>query len=98
MMRCCVGLVSIQLFASLAATQSLTTGAITGSIVDQSGAAVSGAVITATNLNTGASRTARSGSTGSYVLPQLDPGDYTVTAQSGGFKRAEASPITVAVS
>jgi hypothetical protein len=84
--------------SSLVVAQSLTTGAITGSVMDQSGAVIVGVIITATNVNTGATRRAETSAGGSYVIAQLDPGEYKVTAESNGFMKTEFGPITVAVS
>src|SRR6266849_2819758 len=85
-------------FASLAAGQSLTTGAITGTVVDQSGAVMASVVVIAKNVDTGATRETQTAGTGNFLLAQLDPGRYEVTAQSAGFEKTKIGPITVAVS
>lgn len=96
--RLCCSAIAVLLLSSLALSQSLTTGAINGTILDSSGAAISGATIVATNTNTGAKRTTTSGDTGLFVLAQLDPGEYTVTAQAQGFKTGQSGAVTVSVS
>src|ERR1039458_7673909 len=70
--------------ASLA--QSSTTGAITGSAIDPSGAVVVGAEITATNDATGDVRTAVSTSNGVFLFPLLAPGSYTLKTSKAGIK------------
>jgi Carboxypeptidase regulatory-like domain/TonB-dependent Receptor Plug Domain len=89
---------ALQTLVSLAAAQSLTTGAITGTVVDQSGAMMASVLVIAKNVDTGATRETQTNGSGDFVLAQLDPGRYKVTAESNGFERTEIGPITVAVS
>src|SRR5260370_11761442 len=83
---------------SLAAAQSLTTGAINGTVVDQSGAVMASVVVTAKNVDTVATRETQTTGSGNFLLAQLDPGRYEVTAESAGFEKTKIGPITVAVS
>ena len=55
--------------------QTIVTGALTGVVTDPSGAVVSGATVTLTNLTTGEMETAATGSGGTYQFPLLKPGD-----------------------
>src|SRR5258708_18342014 len=82
----------------LAAAQSLTTGAIAGTVADQSGAVMASVVVTAKNVDTGATRETQTTGSGNFLLAQLDPGRYDVTAESAGFEKTKIGPITVAVS
>src|SRR5438067_463637 len=66
-----------------------TSASISGTVSDPSGAAVQGATVTATELATGAVRSATSNPTGFYSLPNLAPGKYSVTVQKGGFGPTE---------
>ncbi len=59
-----------------------------GSIRDRSGAVVPDATITATNLETNVKYSAVTDNSGSYLIPFLDPGTYSVTAEHAGFKTA----------
>ncbi len=59
---------------------------LTGVVRDQSGAAVPGAAVTATDLATNRSRTVVSGRVGAYLLPALAPGEYRVTVDLSGFR------------
>jgi hypothetical protein len=77
--------------------QSLTTGAIVGSIQDATGAAVPKAQVTVLSKERGFTRTTVSNSEGYYVAPQLDPGNYTVTVQAAGFQTISHENITLAV-
>ena len=75
---------TITALATMASAQ-MTRGAISGTVRDQSMAAVPGATVTVTNSDTGATRTAVSDGIGFYRLPALEPGTYTVRAELSGF-------------
>src|SRR5260370_21446766 len=62
------------------------SASITGIIKGSSGAVVPGDKVTATKLDTNISSTTTSGSGGSYVIPLLRPGKYTLTVSQAGFK------------
>src|SRR3990167_8557207 len=64
------------------------TGDITGTVTDPSGAVVPGATVTAENVGTGLSRSAKTAATGDYRLVELPPGLYKVSVQAAGFKTA----------
>jgi hypothetical protein len=68
-----------------------------GTVTDSSGAAVANAKITITETNTGISRASQTNESGNYVLPDLPPGTYTVTAELAGFKRASRAAIDLVV-
>src|SRR5215471_19412744 len=59
---------------------------ITGRVTDASAAAVIGARLRATNLQTEVAVTATSNESGAFLLPFLLPGKYRVTAEQAGFK------------
>ena len=61
------------------------TGQITGTVLDQSGAAMANATVVATNVATGATRETATTATGAYTLANLLPGTYDVTVEAGGF-------------
>jgi len=81
----------------MSAGQSASTGAITGSTTDPSGAVLVGVAITATNDATGDSRNAESATTGVYLFPLLAPGVYTLKASKGGFKELVRKGVQVSV-
>ncbi|MEK6304484.1 MAG: TonB-dependent receptor [Acidobacteriota bacterium] len=72
-------------------------GRILGSVTDEQGAAVRGAKLVITNVETGASRTVESNDSGDYVVPNVAPGLYTVIAEAAGFKKVERTQIRVEV-
>jgi hypothetical protein len=89
------GVVGLGLFlcAGVPAMAQLTTGTITGSVTDPSGAAVPGATITVKNVDTGASRSTVSGPTGRYEIASLPTGQYEVAATSTGFQASVRTGI-----
>ena len=70
-------------------------GAIEGTVVDPTGAVVSGAVVTAKNVGTGVATTRTTTSSGYFVLSPLDPGGYTVTVAATGFEGFIQEHITL---
>jgi hypothetical protein len=74
-----------------------TTGAIRGVVTDPSGARVADVTITATNTDTRATQTTKSGSGGNYVLPLLPPGRYDVSAESPGFAKALRNGVLIRI-
>ena len=73
------------------------TGSVTGNVVDGSGAGIPGVTVSATSTETGASRSATSGTTGNFTIPLLPPGLYTVAAELSGFAPAKVANVAVSV-
>jgi len=71
------------------------TGAVLGTITDQSGAVVSGATVTLTNEGTKAALSMTSGSDGGYKFTPVKIGSYTVSATSKGFQTTETRHVVV---
>jgi Carboxypeptidase regulatory-like domain len=74
-----------------------TSSAISGVVRDASRAVIAGAEVTATNVDTGISRTTYSNSTGFYRVGELVPGTYEVTVQMPGFSRETHPNISLEV-
>jgi type 1 fimbria pilin len=60
-----------------------------GTVVDQTGAFVPGAMVTVTNQKTGEVRTVTTTADGRYLVPNLKPSVYTITATFGSFQPLE---------
>jgi hypothetical protein len=73
------------------------SAAISGRILDQSGAGLPQASVTAKNLETSVSRTTVSDGAGRYELPALPIGRYQVEAGKSGFAGAVRSGIVLVV-
>src|SRR5215211_8011005 len=68
---------------------------IEGIVEDANGSVVSAATITATNVETGASRSVTSRENGAYRLPILTLSKYSVVAEHPGFKRFEREGVVL---
>jgi hypothetical protein len=82
---------SVALAASLLAAVPVAaqiggSGSIQGTVLDTSGAAVPGAVVTATHVATGVVTRRETTSAGVYTLSPLPPGDYRVDVVLDGFQ------------
>jgi Carboxypeptidase regulatory-like domain/TonB-dependent Receptor Plug Domain/TonB dependent receptor len=89
--------VALLLFSSslAAMAQDLDTVTITGRVMDQNGAVIPGASITAVLTTTGVERTVSANNEGRYKLIQLEPGTYTLRVSSSGFATEEKKDLTV---
>ncbi len=77
------GLLSVP---TIAPAQTITTGEISGTVTDPTGAAVANSKIMLRNDATGETQTATSGNVGEFRFPLLRPGAYTVDITSPGFQ------------
>jgi hypothetical protein len=85
------------LCVSLVQAQTAGTGAISGTVTDPSGGAISGATVTATSLDTNQVRTATTGSSGEFKFSLLPPGNYSLKFGAAGFKTSAIASVTVNV-
>jgi len=96
-LRHLVILVATICLASSAALAQLATGSIQGLISDKSGAVIPNAAVTVTNSATGGSRSGVSNGDGLYVVPNLQPGDYSVAVEARDFSKQVAEHVVVVV-
>src|SRR5258708_3535610 len=71
------------------------TASITGTISDQSGAAVSGATVTATSQERGQTYTGATNDSGLYRIVQLPVGSYAIKVEKTGFALASVPPFVL---
>ena len=71
------------------------TGTLTGTVVDSTGAAVPGATVTATELNTGTQRTVVSDDVGVFRMAALNPGPYVIKIELSSFKPLSVGDINL---
>ncbi len=64
------------------------SGKVLGEVLDSSGAAIKGAEVTVTNVDTGVTHKVATGGSGEYAVAELQPGNYTVSVEQPGFKKA----------
>ncbi len=72
-------------------------GRVLGTVRDSSGAVVQGATVTVTNIATQTARVLATNDAGEYVAPNLEPGNYVVTAEATGFKIDRSTPVLLEV-
>jgi hypothetical protein len=88
---------AVSLFLVPRAHAQATTGSITGQVTDPTGAVIPNADIVATEITKGISFRGRSDAVGNYIVLNVTPGTYKVTASSQGFATAEALNATVVI-
>ena len=72
-------------------------GTILGSVTDPSGAYVAGATVKVRNVATGLERTTATSADGSYAVPELPIGTYSVSVTQTGFQTAVTNGVEVNV-
>ena len=75
------------------AQASVSTGSISGTIMDPQGAAVANARVTITNKDTGTSQASTTGDTGLFTSGSLAPGNYTVRVEAPNFKTYQTTVV-----
>jgi hypothetical protein len=87
-------LAALAVYAGVAQT---ITGSVTGTVTDTTGAVMPGVKITATNTATAMTFPAETNAAGVYNILFLPVGDYTVSAERAGFKKAVLGPFKLEV-
>jgi len=87
------------LMAAVGTYGQATSGSISGTVTDPSGAAIQGATVTLTNTDLNhLERTLTTNSAGFYTATSLPLGTYTVTVSDAGFKTASVTKLVLHVS
>jgi Carboxypeptidase regulatory-like domain/TonB dependent receptor len=85
------------LSSALLFSQGGATGTVLGTVLDNSGAVVTGATVTVTNVATGVSNQTKSGSSGDFTVPFLQPGTYKITVEAQGFQQSVLQNVGLVV-
>jgi hypothetical protein len=90
-------LLALAVFVALPVSVSGQTfrGGISGTVTDQSGAVVPGAMVTAVETATNTSLKTVSSSAGEFAFTNLPLGDYSVTVSATGFSTVKVKLVTV---
>ena len=91
-----VGLLAFHLMVATHAAAQVGTGTLTGTVLDAQGAAVPGALITVTEQATGAVRTTSSNPEGSFRVPALLAGRYSLQITLDGFRPLNLTDVPLA--
>src|SRR6266852_9871270 len=87
----------VVLSLAVAAKAQTFRGTILGTVTDSSGAEVPSARVTLRNQDTGVERTTETSADGSYRVPELPIGTYTVTIEKSGFQKTVTRDVKVDV-
>ena len=86
--RCLASLVVLSAVFAPAALAQRTNADLTGRVLDQNGAAVTNATVTARHLGTSAQRATQTNESGEYELRELPPGRYEITVEATSFSKS----------
>ncbi|MFN2532422.1 MAG: carboxypeptidase regulatory-like domain-containing protein [Pyrinomonadaceae bacterium] len=87
----------VAIFGFTAFGQVGVTGSIGGAVTDPTGAVVAGATVVIRNNATSVEDTVTTSDNGTFTVPSLNTGLYTVTISAAGFKRAVITDVKVNV-
>lgn len=93
----CEILIWMALASTSCLSQTASTGALIGEVLDPSGRGIPHASVEAKNQDMAASRSTVSDDEGHFVLPLIPPGAYQVTAASAHYSQAQSILVSVPV-
>src|ERR1700741_4465572 len=76
-------------FATQAGAQTATTGAVSGTVLDQGGGSVPGATVRLVSQGTGEALTAQTDNSGFFTITLVKPTNYTMTVEKSGFRKEQ---------
>src|ERR1044072_3720220 len=88
-------IIAVVLLLAVAAAGQTNRGGISGTVMDQNGAAIPGAIVTVTNLGTGQKQTLTTSEDGAFQVSSLDPVSYSIMVEAQGFKTATIQSLKV---
>jgi len=80
-----VSILFVILIAGISMFGQATGGAVTGTVIDAAGAVVPNATVTILNKETGLKLTTQSSNAGGYSFPNVQVGNYTLSAEAATF-------------
>ena len=92
-----ISIISLAVLTQTPAIAQGITGSITGTITDATGAVVSGANVTVTQLQTNSVHTVTTSDNGNYTVTQLPPGNYTVRVEKAGFQNFMQRDVVLSI-
>jgi len=97
---CLPGFVFFVVFACLASpprAKAQATATINGTVSDSTGAVIADAAVVLHSQETNLDRTTITNSVGTYVIPQIHPGEYSVKVSKTGFRTGEKTNVNLNV-
>jgi hypothetical protein len=95
--RCLSAFSFVFLISVMSFAQSRNTGEIRGTVTDAQGAAISGATVTFTNVDTGETKNFVTNQDGIYDTVSTPAGNYKISFTANGFKKLVRGPVTLQV-
>ncbi len=95
MRRLIAGLCIVLVGLSAPAYAQRTTGTITGTVTDESGAVLPGVTVTLSGAGVPGNPTTVTGENGTFRFPSLPPGEYNISIQLQGFATVNREKIVV---
>jgi hypothetical protein len=92
------GLVVLVLLLAATAAFGQSTATVTGTVMDESGAVIPSAQVTAINQGTNLQRTTTTDATGNYQIPFLPAGTYRISVQAPSLQQQTVTDIRLDVS
>jgi carboxypeptidase family protein/TonB-dependent receptor-like protein len=89
--------IAIVVLAGSFAHSQVTTGTISGTVTDSSGAVLPGVSVLIQNNDTGIARTVKTDAAGRYAAPSLSLGSYRISATAEGFQNEVRTGILLTV-
>src|SRR5213593_5094955 len=80
-----IWILALCLLASVPSHAQVAGATLSGTIADGQGGVVPGATVSATNIATGVMASTKTNEVGAYAVPNLNAGDYQVSASAPGF-------------
>ena len=90
-------LIVLVLVANLPLLSQQSTARLLGTVVDPASAAIVGATVTVTNIDTSQSRSVQTSAVGEYSIPLLPIGEYTMLIAAPGFPNKNLRGIVLKV-
>jgi hypothetical protein len=82
---------------SVASLHAQGGGQIEGTVRDEQGGVLPGAMLSLRNQDTGVTRTLTTETDGRFIFPALSPGKYTLKTELAGFATQEVSDLTITI-
>ncbi len=90
-------LLALLALSAMALLGQQVSATLFGTVTDPAGAVVPDATVTALNPANGRVITSTTQADGSYVIPYLEPANYTITVEKTGFAKSEQTGLTLVV-
>lgn len=96
-LRCVRAIAAALLLICTGSHAQTTSGTVVGMVKDQSGAVIPGAAVVVTNVGTNIAHSVLTSAEGNFTVVNLIPGEYRVSVQMTGFRKAITETLILLV-